>query len=240
MKSFLEMLDLIEQGAVATPNPNMQQNKMQNTAPNSVPNAGTGQPNNQNNPNQNNPNKNNLQNNNNVQKYDKNSNNDPEVQKFVDELTKMLDDGTDLGNFQSQLKKYIGNPKFQEAATKTGPEDKLAVNNQPIDVSLLVPTQAGDATLCIGHTIRTHLFNSNSNTVSNNQTINHSSTPKCCLILLIHLSMPFFCPTLMPVALGSRNGSSSATDSAFNSYHSCRHSVIHSLTINLANSSRRT
>jgi hypothetical protein len=135
MKSFLEMWNIIEQGAVATPpnqNPNMQPNK-----PNPTPKYGLNQPN---------FNKNQININKNQPNVNKNAleqkSNDPEVQKFVDELTKMLDDGTDLGNFQSQLKKYIGNPKFIEAATKTGPEDKLGVNNQAVDVSLLVPTQA--------------------------------------------------------------------------------------------------
>lgn len=66
----------------------------------------------------------------------------PEVQKFVDELTKMMDDGTDLGNFQDQLKRYINNPNFFQAATTTGGEDKVSVEKANISVTSLLPTQS--------------------------------------------------------------------------------------------------
>lgn len=124
MKNFFEMWKMIEQGAVAAqPMPNATPNVQQNNGPNAAPNQ-----------------QNAAQNKPNVSQQPDQQN--PEIQKFVNELTKMLDDGTDLGNFQSQLKKYISNPSFQEAATKSGPEDKLAVNSQPIEVSLLFPTQS--------------------------------------------------------------------------------------------------
>lgn len=66
---------------------------------------------------------------------------DEEFQKFSAALTEMMSDNTDLGNFVSQLKNYIGKPEFISALTKTGPEDKLAVTKANIPVNQLIPTQ---------------------------------------------------------------------------------------------------
>ena len=46
----------------------------------------------------------------------------PADPQYLEILKKMMNDGTDLGNFWSQLNKYISNPKFQ-ATIKDGDEN---------------------------------------------------------------------------------------------------------------------
>ena len=66
----------------------------------------------------------------------------PADPKYLEILKNMMNDGTDLGNFWSQLNKYISNPKFQ-ATIKDGSEnDKLSVTSANVSIRSVVPTQA--------------------------------------------------------------------------------------------------
>jgi len=66
----------------------------------------------------------------------------PADPQYLEILKNMMDDGTDLGNFWSQLNKYISNPKFQ-ATIKDGDENnKLSVTSANVSVRSVFPTQA--------------------------------------------------------------------------------------------------
>jgi hypothetical protein len=66
----------------------------------------------------------------------------PTDPQYLEILKKMMNDGTDLGNFWSQLNKYISNPKFQ-ATIKSGDEnDKLSVTSANVSIRSVFPTQA--------------------------------------------------------------------------------------------------
>ena len=66
----------------------------------------------------------------------------PADPKYLEILKNMMNDGTDLGNFWSQLNKYISNPKFQATIKDGDQNDKLSVTKGNVSIRSVVPTQA--------------------------------------------------------------------------------------------------